>query len=406
LSKLNAVVLPGILFLCAMIDNREIIRAGFKANGLTAIVGRTLLQLIPFFLISMIVFLWYRSVLQDYGLLGKVLEYSSRDYWRLIFILDPLIFLEYLKIIFVPEHLSAYYTSPSIFGEFSASEILLAFTIIALTGAAVILLWRFSRVSCLLFLCFLVLMLPYGNWVHSGFWYANRYVYFSSMFLIAAVANLVISVTASQRAMALKLAISLAIVLFLVLNVKYRSKFLPVWENGASLWSYDVTLPDASIQSFNNLTAVLIGMAENADPENEGLWLEKAQVANDRVFRLKLSAGERRWLAVAHYHKALILTYKDGPIEDQLEQFLMASRLESTDSDALRGAAVSYYQLALREENPDARYELAGSSLAFFRRHFEFQEKNSKAFLDQRNTLSKLKSDFPDLKITKAEVAE
>jgi len=31
---------------------------------------------------------------------------------------------------------------------------------------------------------------------------------------------------------------------------------------------------------------------------------------------------------------------------------------------------------------------------------------NLKAFLDQRNTLSKLKSDFPDLKITKAEVAE
>ena len=406
LSKLNAVVLPGLLFLCAMINNREIMRAGLKANGLTTIVGRTLLQLIPFLLISVIVFLWYRSVLQDFGLLGKALEYSSRDYWRLIFILDPLIFLEYLKIIFVPEQLSAYYTSLSLIRDFSVSEISLAFSIIALTGAAVILLWRFSRISCLLFLCFLVLMLPYGNWVHIGFWYANRYVYFSSMFLIAAVANLVISVTASHRAKALRLAASLAIVLFLALNLKYHSEYLPVWENGESLWSYDVTLPDASIHSFNNLTAVLIGMAENAAPENEGLWLEKAQVANDKVFRLELSAGEHRWLAVSHYHKALILRYRDGPIEDQLEQFLLASRLESTYSDALRGAAVSYYQLALREEDPDARFGLADLSLTYFRRHFEFQEKNSNAFRDQRNILSRLKSDFPDLKITKAEVAE
>ncbi len=215
LSKLNAVVLPGILFLCAMIDNREIIRAGLKANGLTTIVGRTLLQLIPFLLISMIVFLWYRSVLQDFGLLGRVLDYSSRDYWRLIFIVDPLIFLEYLKIIFAPEQLSAYYSSPSIFRDFSVSEISLAFSTIALTVAVVIILWRFSRVSSLLFMCFFVLMLPYGNWIHTGFWYANRYVYFSSMFLIAAVANLAIAVTASHRTKALKLAASLAIVLFM-----------------------------------------------------------------------------------------------------------------------------------------------------------------------------------------------
>ncbi len=172
------------------------------------------------------------------------------------------------------------------------------------------------------------------------------------------------------------------------------------------MWSYDVTLPDASIHSFNNLTAVLLGMAENAAPENKALWLEKAQLANDRVFRLELPAREHRWLAVSHYHKALILKYKDGPVGDQLEQFLMALMLDSTYSDALRGAAVSYYQLALREDDPDVRYELAGSSLAFFRRHYEFRRKNSQAFLDQRRTLSILKSDFPDLKIPEAEAAE
>ena len=84
----------------------------------------------------------------------------------------------------------------------------------------------------------------------------------------------------------------------------------------------------------------------------------------------------------------------------------MAVRLVSTYSDALRGAAVSYYQLALREDDPDARYELAGSSLVFFRRYYEFREKNSKAFLDRRSTLSVLKSEFPDLKIPEAEAAE
>jgi len=405
LSKLNSVVLPGVLFFCALINREEIVREGFRARNLARIIGKVLVQVLPFFILAVTVFIWYRSVLTEYGLLGNALEYSPEDYWKLLFIVNPLIFLEYLKIILIPWDLEAYYSAPSIFSDFSGAQIAQATLIVVLTLTTVVFLWRFSRVSCLFFLCFAVAMLPYGNWIHFGFWYANRYVYFSSFFLIAGLCTMAVELQTPGRARVIKLAAALSLGWIFTQNVIYRSQYVGVWENGESLWKHEISLPSASIHDYNYLTAYYINQSENALPDDKEIWLQKAQSVNEKVFDFDVSSHESDWLAVAHYNRGLIRAFSGAPLESQLTEFLEAVHSSVNFSKALRSTGVVYYQMAIKETDLVKRAELARQSLFYLRGHFKTRHNDSRARPEQLNILGRLKNDFPDLVIQEIETA-
>ena len=403
LSKTNAVVLPGILFICALIDTEQIVRDGFSFRQFGGIVRTLFLQVLPFFVIGLGVYLWYKSVLADYGLFDGTLKYSYGDYKRLIFVTNPLIFIEYLKIILVPWDLEAYYTAPSLFTKFSGVQITQAVLVYLFAPAAMVLLWRFNRTSCLLFLCFLVAMLPYGNWIHFGFWYANRYVYFSSIFFVAGLSSLVVGLSTQSAPRFVKMTAILALAWIFAHNMVYRSQYLGVWRNGETLWQHEISIAGASIHDYNNLTANYLGEAEDSSPGNRAIWLEKARAVNEEVFALDVPRHEQSWLPVAYYYKGLILAYSNAPLEAQLQAFLQAVDSSTGFSRALRSTGVIYYQLATRETNPERRKELAKTALDYMRMYFESDENSQRARREQRDMLQRLNREFPDLAIPEIE---
>jgi len=403
LSKMNSAILPGILFLCALFNREEMKQEGFRVQNLAKVMRSSMVQVLPFFVLALILFIWYQSMVADYGLFDKKYHYSLKDLTRLVLIVNPLIFIEYLKMVFIPWNLEAYYSTPSIFTEVSVGDLVQVVSIFSLSLATVVLMWRFNRTSCLLLLCFFVAMLPYGNWVNFGFWYANRYVYFSSIFLIAAFSNVVVALQARSGSRMVKLTAVLLLGWVFTHNVLYRSQYLGVWQNGITLWEHEISLPGASIHDYNNLTSSYIGQAERSPPEDKEIWLLKARTVNEKAFELEIPSHEMPWLSVAHYYKGLILAYSDATLESQLMEFLKAVHSSTGFSSAIKRTAVVYYQLALQQTDPDVRTKLAGESLSFFRKYFESRADNSRTRTERYELFSSLKSVFPELVVPEIE---
>ena len=89
-------------------------------------------------------------------------------------------------------------------------------------------------------------MLPYGNWVHFGFWYANRYVYFSSIFFVAGLSTLVVGLQVRPRSRLVKITAMAVLVWTFAQNVVYRNQYLGVWRNGETLWMHEISIPEAT----------------------------------------------------------------------------------------------------------------------------------------------------------------
>jgi hypothetical protein len=401
LSKINAVILPGILFLLALITQPTFIRDGFGTQNLLKMLGRKLAEVVPFLVLGLLAFIWYRSVIAEFGMLNRNLEYTTEEIRRLIFIVNPLIFLEYLKMVFFPWNLEAYYTAPSIFSKFSGWHVALALLVSALTILGTAFLWRRNRVTCLFVLCFLLALLPYANWVHFGFWYANRYVYFASFFLISATACLLVPLVTRPTYPLVKI-LSVVILLGVFLhNGIYRSQYLGVWRDGETLWTHEIELPGASIRDYNNLTANYIGKAEQSAGEDKRKWLEKAQSVNDRGFQLDVPDHEQVWLAPAHYYSGLILSHNGAPLEEQLGAFLTAVENSSGYTRAQWSTAVVYYRMAVEETDKGKQLDLAELAMDYFGQNFEARQGDPRMPADRSNIIRAFSSEFPDLPLDK-----
>jgi hypothetical protein len=397
LSKLNSIVLPGLIFLFAIMNSKVI---GLNDSGLRLIltnVPRILLFVLPFFVLALVVFYSYQSNLAAFGLLDKRLEYAAADYWRLVLFVNPLILFEYLNIIFFPWELAAYYTEPSIHSGFPAWHKIGAITIIVVIPTLLFFLWRLNRIVCLLLLCFFVALLPYANWANFGFWYANRYIYLASLFLIAALGILFLDLIKSPRHIMLKFALGILLGWSLVHNAIYRQQYIEVWRDGESLWTHETSLPSTSIHDFNNLTAVYIGYFEAAFKGKKEEWLTKAAVTNAQTFRLEIPKHEQHWLAVTHYYKGLIMAYSKEPLESQLAEFESALGYSNPFPDVLWSIGFVYLQLAQGEADTQKRINHARMSLNFFEQHFEIMETSARSTKQKQDIYRMFRAEYPEL---------
>jgi hypothetical protein len=397
LSKINAVVLPGLIGLFALMNVPGFRQPNRAWKGWAVDLKRILLPLIPFVVLAIVVYSLYRANLVQYGLLDKGLDYDSEGLKKLLLYVNPHILLKYLELVFYPSNLAAYYTEPSLHSSFTAWQKVQGISIIVAIPAVLLLLYRLNRVACLLLLCFFIGMLPYLNWVNLGFWYANRYVYFPSLFLIAAAVVLLAGFSNGRGLVLLKGAGSLLLAYSFVHNAVYRHHYTEIWRDGETLWTHEVSLPGASIHDFNKLTAVLIGKAERSSAEDKLVWLEKARAANERALGFIVPGHDEFWLAVTYFHQGLILAYQGAPNESQLAAFSSALSYSPDYPEALWALAFVYLQLAQEEESETQRFELARRSLSFFNQYFKRGPAGASMELKRQQINRIFQTQFPEL---------
>jgi len=394
LSKISAVILPMLLALIAVfesIDTNGYARVQCGRKNLTRIA----LEIAPILLLALIVYGGYQSVLEHFGVLARAHPYSVSDHLIVAFVVNPLVLVEYLKIVIAPDNLSVFYTEPSIDTVFTWRHYVQAISVFALVGLIAWHMWRTNRKALLLLTCFFVILLPYGNWKYFGFSHANRYIYFAVLFLVPAVVAYLLPYFRQTKSWVVKISLVTVFLVVMFNNFAYRQQNLYVWQNGETLWLNEVSRPNAPLRVYNGLTSYYISRAADAKKTERIGWLKKAKASNQMIFNMPIKQHDQGSLAVTYYNEGFVT----DDLFEQLQAFEHALDITPTYPAALQAAALCYFNLAQGEQTANKRTLYAQQSLQYYRRLFE----NPGTLSDSRDQhlmmLYQLKTKFPELEI-------
>jgi hypothetical protein len=394
LSKISALVLPILLALVALfeaIDADKSKRAQFGGKYLT----RTALEIAPVLLLAIGVFAAYHSNQENYGVLARVHEYSVSDYLKVAFIINPLVLIEYIKMVVAPYNFFAFYDEPSLDTVSNWFHYTKAISVFSIIGLIAWHMWRTNRKALIFLTCFFVILLPYANWKHFGFWYANRYVYFAALFLVPALVSYLLPYFNQSKNWSVKVALLTVFLLVVFNNYNYRQEHLYVWQNGETLWLNEVSRPDAPLVAYNNLTSYYISRAKYSTETARGGWLDKAKAINQVIFNMPIRQRDQELLAITHVNGAATT---DDALQ-KLDAYTQAIDIAPGYSTAQFGMAITNYKLAMSEQNEEQKMLYAQQSLHYFRQHLD----NSGTLSSTRDRhsviLNQLQAKFPGLEI-------
>jgi hypothetical protein len=193
---------------------------------------------------------------------------------------NPLVLWVYLQQTFFPSHLKVFYAWPGL-TVYPAWQIAVALgTVAALLGIG---LWLFRRHKDLFFYfaAFFILMVPYANLQFIGIWVAERYLYFSSVCLLALAVTF--GAAGLRQPQPLLRAAILAIGLWMVgMNLFQTYAYQPAWRNGETLRQYDIAHGNTNPGPYVTLGAFYYAQitAESTPPEIATILHKVAIVAD------------------------------------------------------------------------------------------------------------------------------
>lgn len=292
--------------------------------------------LLPHAFVTGGVFVWYRGVLADYGVirehgpgpldpehLGHVIQFL------------PLIAGKYLQHLFWPNDLSVYYRWPHVEVALSAGETLASVGLaIGLTAALAFLLWR-RRDLAFHALFAVALLAPYLGLFYVGLWHADRYFYLATAGVLALLA--VGMQELGRRMPALRPALLLLVAGFLLSSVTIGWQQQEVWRDDESLWSYEANRDEPSLLSIQALAKIYLRRAEASDNAAEQqVWIQQAlhQLERGHARNLAMArepgryrAPERQHLARLHVMSGRAAALSGAPPPAQLAHYRQAFEL-------------------------------------------------------------------------------
>lgn len=343
LSKISAVVYPGVLLLLKCALELEDSSGGKRLRWL----GRALVQVVPHFVLAALIYGWYRGVLADYGVLERASTFSLQQKLEILALVDPLVLLRYLDLILMPDSLSIQYTWAGIEADLGWAHRLIAIVVlVALIGVTGYLIFRRPRIAFFV-LGFLVLMLPYLNLVHFGWWYANRYIYAATGFLIAPV--LLWAWPRDRRPKSLVTAAVIGVVL--VWNLLAQHRYLPVWRDAESLFAYEAGLPQAILATRNNQASMYVSLALRSPPEQRSGVIERGLAVTEQILRDHAGSSAPE-LVLSYYAQGSLRVLADAEPAQQLESFQRAHAIDPRHVGVNTALGEVYFELADQASDP------------------------------------------------------
>ena len=405
-SKISAVALVPLLVLHRVftpyLEGRRPPRAPFEFGAAL----RRLLPLLPHAAVTVLVFVWYRSVLAEYGVirshgpgpldpehLGTVIQFQ------------PLIAAEYLKHLFWPTELSVYYRWPHVEVALSLAETLVSSAFaIAISGALAALLWR-RRDLAFHALVPVVLLAPYSGLFYVGLWHADRYFYLAAIGVLALLASAIADFAA--RMPRSKPALALLVAGFLATSSALAWQQQEVWRDDESLWKYEAYRSEPSLLSIQALAKIYLRRAEASDDHGEQrVWIERAKLelarghARDRAMgRLpgRYRVPERKHLARLHVMSGRAAALGGKPPTAQLVHYRRAFELAP---DRLTSILLSrnLFEIAAGAPEEAVRRRFVEASFDYFVQYLGFSATDPEHLREGRELLERNYGDrFPYL---------
>jgi hypothetical protein len=340
-------------------------------------VARTLREvaprIAPHAALSVLCFVWYRSIVLEYGVIGWRGP-GALDPEHILNVLrfTPLVIGQYLKHMAFPTQLSLFYRWPHVEIPLSAAQLLGSAAIaVALLSAA--LYWcRRRRDLAFYFLTFSALLAPHLSFVYVGFWLADRYLYLASFCVLALVGTLLGDLR--ERSAGLRYAAIGAALVFAVGSGIQTWRQQTVWRDNDSLWLYEAYLGEPSLLSIQALGKAYVKKAEKEpDPARRVQWIERARVEVKRGFDRERELGRQRGryktpdqlhLSRLHYLRGRIAAVEGASLERQVEHYGAAYAVAPDRVSALM-LSRAYFELSMLSDDT-LREDLVKRSFAYF----------------------------------------
>jgi hypothetical protein len=243
-------------------------------------------------------------------------------------------------------------------------------------------------------------MIPYLNLVYFGIWVANRYIYFSSFFLLAMVATASIPLLNSKSKF-IRGVIIFLLGAFCIFNISNRSKYMKVWKDNETLWTYEADLPDPRPEAFENLANHYYTIGTKQDIELRNIYFSKVdELIETARYKLGNSSKDNPSPVLDHmlFLDALMSIVQDAPYEEQLEKLLLVEKL-SPDFDAvLWQLTVLDYKQAIKTKDKESQKKLVDNSLLWYKRYLSVAKNDANARKKDKAVRAEFISDFPFVK--------
>ncbi len=363
-SKISALVLPGVLYLHIVFSPylSDADRSDSRLDARKLL--RALLLVVPHMLLSAVVFVWYKGVISAFGVLDRGYAATPLQHIVNVVTMDPLVLLAYLKNVLLPMRLTLFYAWPGQPASLGWSYIAISCVVILLLGALSIYLLRKQKTLAFYYLSFFVLMIPYMNIIYAGIWAANRYMYLSSLFLLALLCSVALRAIESSACVVRWLTI-LLLSLVCIFNLVEKIRYQKVWRDDIALWSHEMSSATPPVDAFYNMASHYYdaGIEASDASDRQGLFSKAQEVIDDGLRR---STGDSSSLL---FVRALISIVQNEPEEQQLEALLAVESLRPDYAPVLWQLCVFHYKEALKETAEGRREERARLALSYCARY-------------------------------------
>jgi hypothetical protein len=363
LSKISALTLPIVLFLHGLMLPflRRDVLPGSSFPG-RRIICREIGFLVPNLVASGLIYLWYRGILGQVGILSRgYTAHGLAHIWNLLMI-DPMALWVYIRQLFVPSQLAVLYTWPALQPTYSPWHIAIALATVAVVAGTGFWLFRNRKDLFFYYAAFFLLMVPYLNLMYIGIWVADRYVYFTALFPL--VIAMVLTLDALQRFRFVARTVLLTVVGGIAaLNVFEKLSYQAVWHDAESLWQYHVALPRPSVVAYENLAAYYysVALSQQSKPEMDQAMRKMAVVTDAGLNQFwadkQQSPPQQIWYLM---FLDSIVHEVQGDLESALATLLLSDHLRPRFQATNLNLARLYRKLAARvtDQSQQAAYAL------------------------------------------------
>ena len=400
LSKINVLTFPLVLFLHAVFlpylrGERPPSAPFLWGRGL----AREVLLFIPCLVASGLVYMWYRGILTQMGVLDRGYTAQGLDHlWNLLMI-NPMVFWVYLQQMFLPSNLTVLYTWPALEITYPHWQVGASLVTVVILGGSGVWLFRRHKDIFFYYASFFVLMVTYLNLVYIGIWVAERYIYFSSFCLLAIACSLVGSVLRKPQS-ALRIGVLAAIAVFAINNLFQKLWYQQKWRDGETLWQYHVASPRSCTVAYENLAAFYNDVAfAESDLARRSLSMHKMEVvveAGLEEFWRDRHQPPPRKIAYLLFLRSVVQEVKGEP-EAALETFLTSDRLRSGEDATNLRLARLYRKLADAAVDLKQRETYARASRERFAKYIALAFRGRPASPKIRQEIQKLEAEYPFL---------
>jgi len=417
LSKFSAIVLVLLLAahrLCApYLDGARGARDRFNLRAR----WRELIGLLPHWVVTVGLYLWYQRVLSAYQVIGdRGPAPLSFEHLKTLALLVPLSLARTLgHIAWAADH-SISYLRPNVALQLTPLEVT-SMIVVVLGSLAV--LWatlRYRKDLAFFVLAFFLFMLPYFNVEYIGIWVADRYAYLSSLCVVALLSTLALDGWRSQRRWSRRLGALVvgAAVVLAGFGLAAGRKHQQAFSDAGAFWTYELGLAQPSMLAFESYAKTLLHQAATAEPGSQERQQALARVSEvaERGIRYFATlpwqpapgyfSRERAHLAGLYASLGLAATLAGQPLEQRLGFYHQAYQIMPNQQTSLLLAQV-LLDMAKREPRSEV---LARESLNYFRQYLRKASSDPLRRQGLRGLLGQYTDAFPALAGEVNQIAE